>query len=422
MSEPLVYVKGADMTKLRMGIRSALVSGMLCAAVAPAQAANPAFQTFFFSVCQNPTAALAARCGQTAGGQGNLSGDSESSLTPSQALSNNQSPLSLAHSRAEQVREYSATAREDASELEAGKYGLLFVGRGAWDDQERVIDVDAERGFSSDAQAFDFGFESRVSERVAMGLLATYEGSSGEFVPERPGVNFTPVGNAGAVDVRSWGLAAYLSAQLGEGGFFDLAAGYVDSQFDLERRAIFQESGRVVPQTSVATTADADGQQIWATANAGFDWSNGAWTWGLYASALWAKSTQDPYGERDLSGSGLAMHFDVADRETLLGTVGARASRAIKTSFGVVVPQLRVDYVREFELDGQDATASFLLDAQRSTFTFAGDEPDRTYGVAAFGFVVILPSGWIPYLSVDGIAGSDDLDRYRVALGLRREL
>ena len=86
------------------------------------------------------------------------------------------------------------------------------------------------------------------------------------------------------------------------------------------------------------------------------------------------------------------------------------------------MPQLRLDYVREFELDGQDATASFLLDAQRSTFTFAGDEPDRTYGVAAFGIVVILPSGWMPYLSVDGIVGSDDLDRYRVSLGLRREL
>lgn len=407
------------MNKLRMALLAALAS----TAAAPAtQAANPVFQTFFFTVCQNPTGALAARCGQTADGQGNLSGDSESSLNPSQALSNNQAPLSLAHSRAGQVKEYSAAAREDESELEAGKYGLLFVGRGAWDDQDRVVDVHAERGFSSDAQAFDFGFERRVSERVAVGLLATYEGTSGEFVPDRPGVNFTPVGNAGEVAVRSWGLAAYLSAHLGEGGFLDLAAGYVDSRFELERRAVFQESARVVPQTNVATTADADGQQVWATANAGFDWSGGAWTWGLYASALWAESTQEPYDERDLSGAGLAMHFDVADRETLLGTAGARVSRAIRTSFGVVVPQLRVDYMREFELDGQDASANFLLDAQRSTFTFAGDEPDRTYGVAALGITAILPGGWMPYLNVDALVGTDDLDRYRVSLGLRREL
>lgn len=409
------------MTTLRMGITTALAA-VACTAAPATQAANPAFQNFFFTVCQNPTAALAARCGETAAGQGNLSGDSESSLNPSQALSNNQSPLSLAHSRGEQVREYSAASREDDRSLEASKFGLLFVGRGAWDDQDRMVDVDAERGFSSDAQAFDFGFESRVSERVAIGLLATYEAISGEFVPERPGANFAPVGNAGDVDVRSWGLAAYLSAQLGEGGFLDLAAGYVDSQFELERRAVFQESGRVVPQTNVATTADADGQQLWATANAGFDWSDGAWTWGLYASALWAESAQDPYDERDVSGSGLAMHFDVADRQSLLGTAGARASRAIKTSFGVVVPQLRVDYVREFELDGQDATASFLLDAQRSTFTFAGDEPDDSYGVAAFGIAAILPGGWMPYLSVDAIVGGDEQDRYRVALGLRREL
>lgn len=407
------------MTTLRSGILAALA----CATVTPAaQAANPAFQNFFFTVCQNPTGALAVRCGQTGGGQGNLSGDSESSLNPSQALSNNQSPLSLSGSRAEQVKEYSATAREDERSLEVGRYGLLFIGRGVREDQERRVDIDAERGYESDSQAFDFGFESRVSERVALGLLATYEGISGEFVPERPGANFTPVGNAGEVEVTSWGLAAYLTAQLGAGGFFDLAAGYVDSQFELERRAVFQESARVVPQTAVATTADADGNQLWATANAGFDWSDGAWTLGLHASALWAESSQDPYDERDRSGSGLAMHFDVADRSSLLGTIGVRASRAIKTSFGVVVPQLRLDYLHEFERDGQDATASFLLDAQRSTFTFAGDEAEESYGVAALGIAIILPGGWMPYLNVDSIIGSSDLDRYRVSLGLRREL
>jgi outer membrane autotransporter protein len=407
------------MTTLKYGILAALAG---TAAAPAAQAANPAFQNFFFTVCQNPTGALAVRCGQTAGGQGNLSGDSESSLNPSQALSNNQSPLSLARSRAEQVRDYSAAAREDEREIEAGRYGLLFIVRGVWEDKDRRVDLDAERGYSSDSQAFDFGFESRLSERVAVGLLATYEGIAGEFVADRPGANFAPVGNAGDVDVTSLGVAAYVTTQLGEGGFFDLAAGYVDSQFELERRAVFQESARAVPQTNVATTADADGRQFWATANAGFDWSNGAWTLGLYASALWAESSQDPYDERDVAGSGLAMHFDVADRSSLLGTVGVRAGRAIKTSFGVVVPQLRLDYLHEFERDGQDATARFLLDAQRSTFTFAGDEAQESYGVAALGLAVFLPSGWMPYLSVDSIVGSSELDRYRVSLGLRREL
>lgn len=404
-------------------LKHATVSALACAIAAPAaQAANPAFQDFFLTVCRSPTGALATRCGETAGAQGNLSGDSESSLNPSQALSNNQSPLSLARSRAEHVKEYAATAREDERSLEPGKRGLLFIGRGVWEDQERRVDVDAERSYSGDSQAVDFGFEARVSERVAVGLLATYEGIAGEFVPDRPGVNFAPVGNAGDVDVTSLGLAAYVTTQLGEGGFFDFAAGYVDSQFDLARRAVFQESGRVVPQTSVAATADADGQQLWATANAGFDWSGGAWTWGLHASALWAESSQDPYDERDVTGSGLAMHFDVADRSSLLGTVGVRASRAIKTSFGVVVPQLRLDYLHEFERDGQDASASFLLDAQRSTFALAGDETQESYGVAGLGIAAILPGGWMPYLSVDSIVGSSDLDRYRVSLGLRREL
>ena len=52
----------------------------------------------------------------------------------------------------------------------------------------------------------------------------------------------------------------------------------------------------------------------------------------------------------------------------------------------------------------------------------AGDDPDRTYGVAAFGIAAITPGGWMPYLNFDALVGADDLDRYRVSLGLRREL
>jgi outer membrane lipase/esterase len=407
------------MKTLKLGILAALAAG-----VAPtADAANAAFQNFFFTVCQNPTAALAARCGETGGGQGNLSGDSESSLNPSQVLSNNRSTLSAARSRAEQMREYSAAAREDRGEIELGRSGLLFIGRGVWEEADRVVDLDAERGYQSDSQAFDFGFERRVSERVGLGLLLTYEGIAGEFDRERPGVNFSPVSDtAGEIEVRSLGATVYMTAQWGERGYVDLAAGYIDSQFDLSRRVVFQESARVVPQTNVSTSADPDGQQYWATLNLGCDWSKGAWTFGTHASGLWAQSEQDPYEERDLAGSGLAMRFDVAKRESLLAAGGLHASRAIKVGFGVLVPQLRVDYLHEFELDAQSADASFLLDANRSVYRFAGDEPDRSYGVASLGLTAILPNGWMPYLNVDSVVGNDDSDRYRVTLGLRREL
>lgn len=407
------------MKTLKMGILAALAAG----AVPTAEAANATFQNFFFTVCQNPTATLAARCGETGGGQGNLSGDSESSLNPSQALSNNRSTLGAARSRAEQVREYSAAAREERGDIELSRSGVLFIGRGVWEEADRRVDLDAERGYQSDSQAFDLGFERRAGERVGLGVLLTYEAIAGEFDRERPGANFNPLSsNAGEVEVRSLGATLYMTAQLGEGGHVDLAGGYIDSQFDLSRRVVFQESARVVPQTNVSTSADADGQQYWATVNLGYEWSNGAWTFGTHASGLWAQSEQDPYEERDLAGSGLAMRFDVAKRESLLVSGGLHASRAIKVGFGVLVPQLRVDYLHELELDAQSAAASFLLDAGRSVYSFAGDEPDRSYGVASLGLTAILPSGWMPYLNVDSVVGNDDNDRYRVTLGLRREL
>ena len=62
-----------------------------------AMAANPVFQDFVFAnLCTNPTGALNDRCTEWVGTVGDLSGDSESSLNPSQSLSNNHTALERA--------------------------------------------------------------------------------------------------------------------------------------------------------------------------------------------------------------------------------------------------------------------------------------------------------------------------------------
>jgi hypothetical protein len=85
----------------------------------PAHAQNAAFQGFFEDVCAgggSPTGNLSARCGDTPGGGGDLSGDSESSLNPSQIVTSNESGLLRA--RNQELRERLLRRRAEVAGLE----------------------------------------------------------------------------------------------------------------------------------------------------------------------------------------------------------------------------------------------------------------------------------------------------------------
>ena len=165
-----------------------------------ASGANQAYQNFFFAACTNPTGALAARCAETPGGTGNLSGDSESSLNPSQTLSRGDAGIAASRASSEQARDRAERARKGEAPADAvriGPFSLLINGRSMYEEADRTVDVDPARGYEADAWGFELGFDYRVNDRLVIGLLGVSESTDTEFDRERPGVNFTPQGDAG---------------------------------------------------------------------------------------------------------------------------------------------------------------------------------------------------------------------------------
>ena len=155
---------------------STAIAGMLLAAP-QAQAANVEFQNFFFDVCLTPAGALAARCAETPGATGNVSGDSESSLNPSQNLSHNQSSVSLAQTRSKAARERGeklrdGDAEESGAQVEVGPFSLLVNVHGTWFERHADPAVAAERGLEGDSQAVEVGLDYRVSDRAVIGAIA----------------------------------------------------------------------------------------------------------------------------------------------------------------------------------------------------------------------------------------------------------
>lgn len=396
---------------VRMSTLGVAVFMALAAGSAPA--ANAPLQTLFFAACSNPTGALAARCAQTQNGQGNLSGDSESSLNPSQALAHNRVSADAAQTRAD--------GRHEGERVEIGPFGLLVNLRGSAFERERGSSVVEERALDGDSHGGDIGIDYRYSDRIVVGALLGLDRTRYDFGAENPGTNFAPQRNAGSGDVDQTWLGLYASFAIGEGGYVDLNAGYGWTDGEYERRSVFQESTRQVPQVNSNVAGDADGSVSWLGLSAGHDFQFDAVGLGLYGGVTWTRSEIDAYDERDLSGSGLAMRFSGSDRDSTIGHAGLRLSYAASTGNGVLVPQLRAEYQHEFEDAAESVSAGFLLDSAGNRFTLAGDRPDTSGAEVGFSVVGVFADGWNAYADYARLVSRDDYDRYRFALGVRKE-
>jgi outer membrane autotransporter protein len=396
---------------------------------APVMAADPAYQAFFFSVCGGtPTGALAARCAQTPGGLGNLSGDSESSLNPSQNLSHGRPAVSSAQTRSKAARERGENLRDldlgDAAAgpaMQIGPVSLLLHVHGSRFEQTASAAAWGERGFEGDTRAFEAGVDLRLSPRVVVGALLGVDRNEFEFDSENPGVAFTPANIAGDADVDTTYLTAFAAFALSDSAFLEFSAGYERSDNTFRRQSVFQESTRTLAQTNVATSGNADSAVTWISANLGADWSRGAANLGPYAGVTSTRVKTDAFTETDNSNSGLAMSFASATRKSLLAHAGVKWSYSASTSVGVVLPQIRVEYQYEFEDTPQRIAASFALDPNNTSFELQGYGGDRSAINAGAGVAAILANGWLPFIEYAILLDQRAFDRQRLTLGIRKE-
>lgn len=399
----------------KLGLASLAVLGS-----ASASAANQGLQDLFFAACQAPTAALAARCAETNAGLGNLSGDSESSLNPSQGLSGTTLSQSVGQARVAAAGGVPADGEGAGAQVSFGNWSVLWHLRHQRDEWERTVDADLERGFEADTTVMEVGVERSVSANFAVGALAMFERSTLEFDAENAGVNFTPVGDAGSIDRDSNGLLGYLAWLPSDQSFVDLSISYLWEEHEIERRSVFQESSRTIAQTLSVTDADTDGTRLSVQLNGGRQFALGQWQAVASLGLGYLSAETDGYQEADLSGTGLAMRFSDADRSATTARLGLSLQRALSLDSGVLVPQLQLGYETDLDRDESGYRAGYVLDAAGATTALQADEAsDRRLTLRA-GLHWILPEGWMPFLQLSAVRGNEGYDSLQIAAGLRK--
>jgi outer membrane autotransporter protein len=445
------------MSVVRFAIRIVCGIGLALVAVGPARAQNAAFGNFFRNVCGGQAASgpLGSFCSSSGG---DLSPESESSLNPDQILGNSNEAIErvrqhqqLGARRLESLRanrrvaaaidpqrppgarafvaSESAPFPPDFAAADAagslfstpvdGVAGLslLLGARGSVFERD---DSTAERGYDGFFTGGQIGADYRISERAVVGGFFGYERMESDFEQDPFPAPLVTSDASGSRESDSYFFSIFASYDWTDALHTDLNLGGGISDLSLERNVAFQPLAPPgSPLTLVDTRASTDGYEISAEAGVGYDVSLGSVQLGPYARLRYIRNDFDAYTEK--GSSAFEMVFPSVASDSLASVLGVRESVAISTAYGVVVPEVRVEYEHEFLRDPIGATARFVNDPSGNVLALGGDAPDRNYANVGAGCVWLLPNGLIPYFDYEALLGFDDFERHRLSVGLRME-
>ncbi len=120
-------------------------------------------------------------------------------------------------------------------------------------------------------------------------------------------------------------------------------------------------------------------------------------------------------------GAGLALSVDARELKSLQGVVGGKLSYAMSTSWGVLVPNAQIEWVKEFEDDPDLLVTRFAFDPTQTPILIESDRIDSDYVNLGVGLSGVFANGRSAYVYYEHVAGQDRMSSDSLAIGVRIE-
>ncbi|RWB20854.1 MAG: autotransporter domain-containing protein [Mesorhizobium sp.] len=194
-----------------------------------------------------------------------------------------------------------------------------------------IGDRDGADGFKFQTTGLSAGVDYRFTRDLALGVGVGY------------GRDDSDIGDNGSRSTgKSYTAGVYASYHPGQTFFIDGLAGYQWLSFDSQR--YLTSGGGFV-------TGERDGGQWFASVSAGGKYRVENWLISPYARLDVARATLDAFTEDGDPAS--ALHYGEQDISTTTGNLGLTLNYKYPVSFGVVSPQLRLEYQHDFQGDSE---------------------------------------------------------------------
>ncbi len=288
-----------------------------------------------------------------------------------------------------------------------GKLGIFVNGNVSFGNQSAT---NREAGFGFNTTGVTAGADYRLTPDLVLGGAFGYA-SSGASLDN----------SGGSLDTKDYSLVVYGTYYRSQSLYADGFASYGWSNYDSRRRILYSLPTVDVNQTANGST---DGTQYSLSLGAGYDFSRQALTVGPYGHLTYLKANIGGFQENidsSAPGSGWALKVNSQDITSLTTRVGGQASYAVSRSWGVLVPQGRLEWLHEFEDNSYLITSSFVQDSAGVPFSVPTDTPDRDYFNLGVGLSAVFPRGRSAFINYDTVLFRNNLTQHFVTAGIRLE-
>ena len=295
-----------------------------------------------------------------------------------------------------------------------------------------------DRDPTSNEDGFDFhtygviaGVDYRFSPKLVLGAAFTYQSANSDLDNPSSLVSptFSTSANAGSADTRSYGFSLYGTYYVLEQLYVDGIVSFGWNNYSLDRVIGYNlgpnpTTGQSTDPVNQIAHADPKGYQSSFSIGAGYEFRQGAWTFGPVARLQYFRLNIDGYQEKINNtnpGFGWALALDSQDVESFTTVLGGRASYVISTGVGVLLPQVRIEWEHEFKNDSRLLTARFVNDPVGQPILFTTDNPDRNYANLGVSLSATFRHGIAAFIDYQTVLGLANVSGNFITLGVRGE-
>lgn len=273
----------------------------------------------------------------------------------------------------------------------SGPWGVYFQGGGSFGN---VNSSPQTVGFNINNQLATAGVDYRFSDALVAGLMFNFTGSQSRFA-----------GNAGAVNADIYRFMPFVSIVPFENAYIDIMTGYSYHAYDSRRGSY-----------GTAATASYSADQALASINLGYSYAFDALELTGIAGGSYVGTDVNGYTEQ---GQGLLLSVGGYHVSSWTSNLGLELAYAHSVSFGVLRPQLRLDWVHEFENQPHNFTVTVPALSNLALPLVAGRRVSDWGNVSA-GVQAVLPHGVIGFVNYQAQVFSGG-DNHFVEGGVRLE-
>jgi outer membrane autotransporter protein len=295
-----------------------------------------------------------------------------------------------------------ALATGAAGDEDGGRFGVFLsgtYGTGEVDNTNRLLGFDYDMGGIT--VGGDVTFDSFV-----LGAAFSWMTSEADYNK-----------SAGDVESDSYNGSIYASWFPTESLYLDLIFTGGASEYDTKRKIRYS-----VPGDTVRTNADGDpdGQQYAVSGGVGYDFALDGFTITPYVRAAYTRIEIDGFSES--GGEGWALRYDSQDIDSVTTTLGSEFAYAWSLPVGVLVPQLRAEWIHEYEDDDRRVGTVFRGDTStQGKFNLVTDNPDRDYFILGAETAMTFARGFGAFAAYEVLLGYDDVESHKLTFGGRLE-